>query len=161
MPVQPKPTATALWLEQQRQREYKQHRQRVEQQKSCIDNKPPHALSLSNKRALMEQERCKRIEEGNRRLVANMTTIMKRGGGIDNKEPWRSSNVERDAERRRVREQQRIEAENLKMLKRLQGTKSVYCVEKWEADREQNEEYIARLCRYPYEPMDSRRGVLE
>ncbi|KAF8288327.1 hypothetical protein TcG_08176 [Trypanosoma cruzi] len=161
MPVQPKPTATTLWLEQQRQREYMQHRRRVEEQTSCIDNKPPHALSLSNKRALMEQERCKRIEDENRRIVHNMAIIMKRGGGIDNKEPWRSANAARDAERRRRREQQRIEEENLRILKRLQKTKPAYSVEKWESDRLQNEEYIARMSRYTYEPMDSRRSERE
>ncbi|KAH9581902.1 Hemingway/CFAP97D1 [Trypanosoma melophagium] len=154
MPVRPKPTASTLWLEQQREREYQQHRKRVQEQKACIDNKPPCTQSLSNKRALMEEERRKRIEGENRRLVANMAVIMERGGGIDNKEPWRSTNAARDAERRRARERQRIAEENRKMLRRLQETKSVYSVEKWEADREVNEEYVARLTRYTYEPSD-------
>ncbi|KEG11411.1 hypothetical protein DQ04_02651090 [Trypanosoma grayi] len=156
MPVKPKPTASMMWLEQQREREYQQHRSRVENQKACIDNKPPHALSLSNKRVLMEQERWRRIEGENRRLVANMAAIMEKGGGIDNKEPWRNTNGARDAERRRRKEQERITAENLQMLKRLQGTKPVYCLEQWEYDREKNEEYATRLSRYTHEPSEPR-----
>ncbi|CBH15705.1 KIAA1430 homologue, putative [Trypanosoma equiperdum] len=161
MSVAPKRTAELLWLEQQRARQYEQHRKRVEQQKPCVDNKTPRNLSLSNKRALMEQERRKCIDEENRRLVVNMSAIMERGGGIDNKEPWRRTNGPRDAEIRRRREQQKLAEENLKLLHRLENVKPVYRLEKWEMERDENEILVDRISRYPYIPMNRRKGVGE
>nr|CCC93789.1 conserved hypothetical protein [Trypanosoma congolense IL3000] len=153
MPVVPKRTAEALWLEQQRARSYEQHRKRVENQKPCVDNKTPSSLSLSNKRALMEQERRRCIDAENKRLVARMSAIMQRGGDVDNKEPWRYALGSRDAKHQRRGEQQRLAEENLKMLHRLENVKPVYRLEKWEIDRDKNEALVARISRYPYVPM--------
>ncbi|KAG8343381.1 hypothetical protein TRVL_05794 [Trypanosoma vivax] len=160
MPVKPKMTTSMLWQEQQREREYQKHRQRVAEQKACIDDKPPANLSLSNKRTVMEQERNRRIELENRRLVAKMSLIMERGGEIDNKEPWRFPDARRHAENRRGKEQRRLAEENMRILKRLQETKPVYCMEKWAEDRSKNEEYVDRISRYPYVPMDLQRKYL-
>lgn len=163
MPVEPKQSANGLGMDAMRERDYMRHRERVANQRSCIDNSAPASCAYTRPvrsldsagGATRNKYRQQQIERDNQKLVERMVYIMQTGGSVDNREPWREpKKAAKASQYKRSTEQQRIAQENAKLLERLEAAQPTYQTHKFEADRTRNEEIAARISRYPYQPLD-------
>ncbi|KAK7201928.1 KIAA1430-like protein [Novymonas esmeraldas] len=143
-------------MERERERNYWQHRDRVANQRSRIDNKIPESCAYVRPLGSVRSNpiQTAQVNRDNKKLVEKMVYIMNTGGGVDMSEPWRDHNRAVISQRRRDQEQITIARENAKMLDRLERAQPTYRAEKFEADRRRNEEFAARASRYPYHPLD-------
>ncbi|CCW65868.1 unnamed protein product [Phytomonas sp. EM1] len=153
--MEPKRSGNATCLERAREREYWQHCQRILSQNARINNSTPSSFMF--RRPIGEgpirphvSERNRQINLDNTKLVERMLNIMQTQGGIDNSPPWRDHNKAINSQRVREVNQRRIADENLKLLGRLERVRPVYNAEQFELEHAQNEEYAARISRYPY-----------
>lgn len=154
--MEPKKNGTMTGVERERERQYWQHRERVANQHSRIDNRTPESCSYARKPGTMHQNpsRDAQINRDNQKLVEKMVYIMNTKGGVDTSEPWRDHNKAVSSQRTRNQQQAKIAEENAKMLQRLERAQPTYRADKFAADRRRNEEFAARASRYPYKPMD-------
>lgn len=143
-------------VEREQERQYWQHRERVANQHSRIDNRTPESCSYARTPGTMQQSpaRAAQINRDNQKLVEKMVYIMNTKGGVDTSEPWRDHNKALSSQRTRQQQQAKMAEENAKMLQRLEQAQPTYRADKFAADRRRNEEFAARSSRYPYKPMD-------
>lgn len=146
-------------------RNYNRHCDKVEQVKSSIDNswslRQDDKLAPSRYNAKKEQmtaDRYGEIERENRRLLLKMMEIDRTGGKAKSDRPQRapsrghsrSGSQPPPADRRvnpaRLRELERIDAENLKLLKRIQKAKPSVSATKLDTQHSQQQKVMRMRC---------------
>ncbi|CAC9518298.1 conserved hypothetical protein [Leishmania infantum JPCM5] len=154
--MEPKRSGNMACVERERERNYRRHLERLNNQRCRIDNTIPDSYAYVRPIGSMRGNpaRVEQVNRDNQKLVEKMVHIMNTRGGVDTSEPWRDCNKAINSQRRRNQEQAKIALENAKLLERLERAQPTYRSEKFEADRRRNEEFAARASRYPYQPMD-------
>lgn len=138
---------------------YNRHCDKVEQVKSSIDNswsqRQDDKLAPSRYNAKKEQVTADRygdIERENRRLLLKMMEIDRNGAKVDSGKPrressrgpaqTRSGSLDRRVTPARQRELERIDAENLKLLKRIQKAKPSVSASKLDSQHSQQQKVM-------------------
>lgn len=165
----PAPRKASVVKQWEDYRNYNRHCDKVEQVKSSIDNswsmRQDDKLQASRFNAKKEQNTADRygeIERENRRLLLKMMEI-DRNGGKTNSRPQRESSrgsqrsgsqrsgsqpppADRRVAPARQRELERIDAENLKLLKRIQKAKPSMSVSKLDSQHSQQQKVMKMRC---------------
>lgn len=149
-----------------RQRHFEAHKCKVARSRSLINNqwsvreetKLQPTRSRNAKKEQMEEERYSSIEKENRRLLTRMQEIERRGTQkaaaslVLGVKPSRPSSLPAGSRAgARVKELQRIDAENQRLLKRLQSTKAAVNMSKFEKDHQVQQRYMKMHCEHPKE----------
>jgi len=151
-----------------RQRHLEAHKHKVARSRSLIDNqwsvreetKLQPTRSRNAKKEQMEEERYSSIEKENRRLLTRMQEIERRGSqkaaanlvlGVKPAKPRPGSMPAGSRAGARVKELQRIDTENQRLLKRLQSTKAAVNMSKFEKDHQAQQRYMKMHCEHPKE----------
>lgn len=161
-PALRKPSVVQQW---QDHRNYNLHCDKVEQVKSGIDNSWSHrqdeklAPSRFNaKKEQMTADRYGQIERENRRLLLKMMEIDRTGGKSISSKPQRGSSrgsqrsgsqpppSDRRLAPAKQRELERIDAENLKLLKRIQKAKPSVSASKLDTQHSQQQKVMRMRC---------------
>jgi len=151
-----------------RQKHLDAHKKNIARSKSTIANqwsvREENKIGPSRRNVKKEQqteERYSKIEKENRRLLGRMQEIERRGssklvgqmvvGGP--KVPQRSGSVPAAGSRVsvRVKEMHRIDAENQRLLKRLQGAKSAVNMAKNDESYKEQQRYMRMRCEHQHE----------
>ncbi|KAJ8042747.1 hypothetical protein HOLleu_09592 [Holothuria leucospilota] len=131
------------------QRRFDTHRQKVQNAKPVIDNKPPKTymhLHLKLKKLQMEDERLAIIERDNRILLEKMCYIMRTRGRVDNKNDYEQKSLNKT---KRQRELLRVTHENQAIMRRILSKEANYNHVEWEHSWALNKEYMANIAKYP------------
>mmetsp|Transcript_94243 Transcript_94243/g.167582 ORF Transcript_94243/g.167582 Transcript_94243/m.167582 type:complete len:370 (-) Transcript_94243:173-1282(-) len=151
-----------------RQKHLDAHKKNIARSKSTIVNqwsvREENKIGPSRRNAKKEQateERYSRIEKENRRLLGRMQDIERRGSSKlvgqlvvgAPKAPQRSGSVPAAGSRVsvRVKEMQRIDAENQRLLKRLQGAQSAVNMKKNDESYKEQQRYMRMRCEHQHE----------
>ncbi|KAL5006217.1 hypothetical protein ScPMuIL_015023 [Solemya velum] len=131
------------------QAHFEMHRQKRENAKPMVDNKPPKTymhLHIKLKKLQMEGERLAIVERDNKILLEKMAHIMRTEGTVDNhKKDYQEKSLNRT---KRQRELLRITHENLAILKRITSKEPHYNHLQWIDDWEVNQEYTMNISKY-------------
>jgi len=138
------------------QRNYQLHVQRLRKIKPMIDNKPSPTSGLSHmqsnaKRDQMMNERNYAIECENALLLDKMRRIMHLGtvGSNSGASPYYEEIEPKSLNAgKRRRELQRITAENMGIVRRIQGSASNYEVDRWYKERKETEQMLSRISKF-------------
>ncbi|XP_078332375.1 sperm axonemal maintenance protein CFAP97D1-like [Crassostrea virginica] len=149
---QPLTPANNIYLRQRWDQEfYEEHRKKISQAKSVIDNKPPKTymhLHIKLKKLQMEGERLAIVERDNRILLEKMAHIMRTGGSVDNrKEDYMQKSLNKT---KRQRELLRITHENFAILKRLTSKEPHYHHMRWQDEWNINQRYMMNISKFPH-----------
>jgi len=160
----PAPRKASVVKQWEDYRNYNRHCDKVEQVKSSIDNswsmRQDNKLQASRFNAKKEQNTADKygeIERENRRLLLKMMEIDRNGGKTDSKPrressrgSQRSGSQPPPAERRvapaRQRELERIDAENLKLLKKIQKAKPSMSASKLDSQHSHQQKIMRMRC---------------
>lgn len=126
------------------------HLKKVAEMKPAIDNKsPPTFPHLDNrsKSRQMESERLSAIEKENTRLVKKMGEIKGKPSTLDNHNDNKYKKSMNAGARQR--EQEKIEAENQAIVKRMQTNPPSYSKTKWDEERDKQLKYLKNKCEFP------------
>lgn len=148
-----------------RQRHLEAHKYKVARSRSLINNQwsvreetKLQPTRRNAKKEQMEEERYSSIEKENRRLLTRMQEIERRGTQkaaaslVLGVKPSRPSSLPAGSRAgARVKELQRIDAENQRLLKRLQSTKAAVNMSKFEKDHQVQQRYMKMHCEHPKE----------
>jgi len=149
-----------------RQRHLEAHKHKVARSRSLINNqwsvreetKLQPTRSRNAKKEQMDEERYTNIEKENRRLLTRMQEIERRGTQkaaaslvLGVKAPRPGSLPAGSRAGARVKELQRIDAENQRLLKRLQSTKAAVNMSKFDKDYQVQQRYMKMHCEHPKE----------
>lgn len=115
--------------------------------------------SRNAKKEQLAEERYSNIEKENRRLLTRMQEIERRGSQkaaanlvLGVKPPPRAGSLPAGSRAgARVKELQRIDAENQRLLKRLQGTKAAVNMSKLDKEHKVQQQYMRMHCEHPKE----------
>ena len=113
---------------------------------------PPYPHIADNpKRALQEDVRYATIEYENSLLLGKMRRIMQLGTAATNRGVWSSAEVPPRSlnEGLRRRELERITADNLGIVKRIQGSVPSYAKASWEARGREKQQLLDRISKFP------------
>ncbi|XP_064599670.1 annexin A6-like isoform X2 [Liolophura sinensis] len=144
MPKTGFPTASKVLLKYEKQRAYRQHRQKMQDMRHGIDNSNPQQyphLVVRMKRLQKEEERQMIIDHENELLVNKMRKIMTRKGRLDNWNDYEQKSLHTPYRERRL---EQIAVDNLGIAKRLERVGPVYHVKNWEDDFHRHEEILER-----------------
>ncbi|TPX51683.1 hypothetical protein SeLEV6574_g00151 [Synchytrium endobioticum] len=140
------------WDHAQRQR----HLDKLKMVKPAIDNHPPrkwaHLDVKTGKKLQIQNDRLAEIERSNRQLLEKMAHIMKVSTGIsrnENAHEARSGFAHDRHYYRRMRELEKINMENSKILSRLESMSANYDHNKWHEERLNNLVYLQNISAYP------------
>ncbi|XP_063951840.1 sperm axonemal maintenance protein CFAP97D1-like [Lytechinus pictus] len=131
------------------ERRFDTHRQKVQNAKPVIDDKPPKTyvhLHLKLKKMQMEEERLTIIERDNRILLEKMCLIMLTRGNVDNKNFYDCKSLNRMA---RQRELLRVTHENQAIMRRILSKQATYSHHQWEDEWTLNKMYMKNIAKYP------------
>ncbi|XP_043547180.1 uncharacterized protein CFAP97D2 isoform X1 [Chiloscyllium plagiosum] len=128
---------------------YHEHRRKVKDAKSTVDNHSPETyshLNLKFKKLKLEEDRLSIIERDNQLLLQKMSTIMRTTGRIDNKNEYKLKSLNGE---KRHREQLRVNQENKTMKERLKLVQPQYNHLKWHEDWYKAEKLMDHIAHYP------------
>jgi len=143
------PCANKVLTRKYEQARFDAHRARVGAQRSVVDNTEPREymhLHVKLKKMQMEEERLAIIERDNRRLLQNMSKIMRTAGNVDHRNFYEHKSL--NYEKRR-KELDAITRENEKLLHRIQSRRPFKVTADLEADYAQSTVYGNITTRYP------------
>lgn len=154
------PCANKVLTRKYEQARFDAHRARVGAQRSVVDNSKPREymhLHVKLKKMQMEEERLAIIERDNRRLLQNMSKIMRTAGNVDHRNFYEHKSL--NYEKRR-KELDGITRENEKLLRRIQSRRPFKVTADLEADYAQSTVYGNITTRYP-DPLPEIAGELD
>jgi len=154
------PCANKVLTRKYEQARFDAHRARVGAQRSVVDNSKPREymhLHVKLKKMQMEEERLAIIERDNRRLLQNMSKIMRTAGNVDHRNFYEHKSL--NYEKRR-KELDGITRENEKLLRRIQSRRPFKVTADLEADYAQSTVYGNITTRYP-DPLPEIAGDLD
>ena len=135
--------------ERHRRKLQRNHRRKLRNIRSTIDNKPPKRhthLRKNKKKKQMMQERFAKIERENQLLLKKMSYIM-RHDTLDNK--CKAARYTHSLNKGlRKKELKKISEENMAILARIQSRESTYNHLKWEDERRKNEALLSMISEY-------------
>jgi len=136
------------------QRNYQGHKKRIQNIKSTVDTRPPPPVSVLTKtgrsgsrQKRLRDERKTQIERDNMLLLKKMVHISETGGRVDNKNKNEFHKSLNGWKRRQ--ELDRIERENISVLKRLALREPEYDHQLLEQDWIVNDHLSMDIARYP------------
>ncbi len=110
---------------------YKEHRDRIKNMQPTVDNKPPHEMPFSQKKAIERRLYAEKIQSENRLALDRIGKAME-GSRLDNGPPgFVLPSLYGDQRRLAL---QSITAENQRILYRIQNVDPVYNRINWERD---------------------------
>lgn len=133
---------------------YNGHRKRIQNIKSTIDTRPPPSVPQltpngrsGSRQVRLKKERTSQIDQDNMLLLKKMVKISEKGGRVDN----RNKNVYSRSLNswKRQQELDRIERENISVLKRLALREPEYDHQLLEQDWISNDQLSIGIARYP------------
>lgn len=145
--------------------------QRLREMKPQIDARAPRSsgmkhLKINYKRDEQLNVRYDEIERDNRHLLHSMSKMIQDSNGMSESRSMPSlgaasggSGEKFPGGPARKNEIARIEFENARMLKRLQGAHAEYKTKEWEAAHDKSRAIMRRVCQYPVPNMSLKRRV--
>ena len=134
---------------------YAMHMRRLQNIKPSVDNKPPMLPSHmrnNRKREQQQHERTYEIEYENAILLEKMRRIMDLGTHASNsglhvahRDEVHTRSLNAQARRRDL---ERITAENMGIVKRIQNANASYETEKWDRSRRDHQQVLGRISRF-------------
>ncbi|TPX34803.1 hypothetical protein SmJEL517_g02640 [Synchytrium microbalum] len=134
----------------------KRHLDKLATMAPAIDNQPPrkwgHLEVKTGKKLQIYNDRLAEIERSNRQLLEKMSHIMKVSTGISRNENIYEARAGFAHDRhyyRRMRELEKLNMENQKILRRLESMGAHYDHKQWQEERLNNLVYLQNISAYP------------
>ena len=129
------------------------HRAKLDRMHADIDNRLPNSYSLPHlrlnyKRGQQMEDRFAEIDRENRILLQRMSEIIRKPSIVSFAHPKTQKNTSLNRGSRR-KELERITAENMGILKRIELVQPMYDHVKWEQDFRRSRTFLKNKCEYP------------
>eukprot|EP01116_Phalansterium_solitarium_P013012 TRINITY_DN2983_c0_g2_i2.p1 TRINITY_DN2983_c0_g2~~TRINITY_DN2983_c0_g2_i2.p1 ORF type:complete len:233 (+),score=29.28 TRINITY_DN2983_c0_g2_i2:146-844(+) len=125
------------------------HVEKVKNMTANIDNSPPPTyshLESRRKQIELEKQRLAKIAHENAKLTRALVEISTKPSKFQTASEPQKKSLNRGL---RQREAERIQAENLAMIKRMIDKPPAFGASNWEAEREKQLKYLANCCEFP------------
>ncbi|XP_012938085.1 titin homolog [Aplysia californica] len=128
---------TRMYTALEHERAYRLHKEKVGGVRSRVDNSPPRQyphLNLRLKQLELQEQRNATIDRENKLLLRKMQEIMEARETTSNQKGKKEREIKSLNNEQREREHNKIMSENIGIARRIERTRPMYRVDKWEAD---------------------------